>query len=336
MTNVYAIWKGLACTLAIGAYAGLVQAQGTSVQITASKDNTLYESTSGATSNGAGIHFFVGKTNGGSIRRGLVAFDLSEIPQGATISSVTLTLNMSKTNIAAPTTSISLHRVLADWGEATSDATGQEGRGAAATPDDATWIHRFFNTDTWNTAGGDFQSTTSGIAAVSGVASYTWGSTNEMVADVQSWVDNPEGNFGWLLKGNESSNTTAKRFDTRENASAANRPILNINFIDPTNVEDRSGQTPTGFAMAQNYPNPFNPTTQINYAIARSGRTQIEIFNILGSKVRTLVNAVQPAGTYRVRWDGKNDGGAVVANGVYVYRLRAGSFVDMKKMLFVK
>ena len=97
MTNGYAIWKGLACTLAIWVYAGLVQAQETSVQITASKDNTLYESPSG-NSNGSGTHFFVGKTNGGSIRRGLVAFDLSEIAQGATISSVTLTLNMSKTN----------------------------------------------------------------------------------------------------------------------------------------------------------------------------------------------------------------------------------------------
>ncbi len=103
-----------------------------------------------------------------------------------------------------------------------------------------------------------------------------------------------------------------------------------------TNVVSDLADVPDGFTLAQNYPNPFNPSTQINYAIARSGRTQVEIFNILGTKVRTLVNEMQPAGTYRVRWDGKNDGGAVVANGVYVYRLRAGSFVDMKKMLFVK
>ena len=103
-----------------------------------------------------------------------------------------------------------------------------------------------------------------------------------------------------------------------------------------TSVESDLAGVPDGFNLAQNHPNPFNPSTQINYAIARSGRTQVEIFNILGSKVRTLVNAVQPAGTYSVRWDGKNDAGAVVANGVYVYRLRAGSFVDMKKMLFVK
>ncbi|MCZ6821001.1 MAG: T9SS type A sorting domain-containing protein [Calditrichaeota bacterium] len=103
-----------------------------------------------------------------------------------------------------------------------------------------------------------------------------------------------------------------------------------------TSVESDLADVPDGFTLAQNYPNPFNPSTQIHYTIARSGRTQIEIFNILGTKVRTLVNAVQPAGTHRVRWDGKNDGGAVVANGVYVYRLRAGSFVDMKKMLFVK
>ncbi len=103
-----------------------------------------------------------------------------------------------------------------------------------------------------------------------------------------------------------------------------------------TSVKENVTGVPTGFNLAQNYPNPFNPTTQIKYTTAQTGRTKIEIFNILGSKVRTLVNEVQPAGTYSVRWNGKNDGNTLVASGVYIYRLRAGGFVDMKKMLFLK
>ena len=123
-----------------------------------------------------------------------------------------------------------LHKLLADWGEGTSIAPGEEGDGAPATPNDATWRHRFFDTIFWSTQGGDFSATVSASQSVGAIGQYTWSSA-QMVADVQGWLDNPASNFGWLMLGDESVFLTAKRFDTRESASP---PVLAITYIGGT------------------------------------------------------------------------------------------------------
>ena len=133
------------------------------------------------------------------------------------------------TTAEAGSQSITLHRVLADWGEGGSNAPGEEGGGATARANDATWRHRFFPDSRWTALGGDFSDTVSDRTTVGGIGVYTWGSTPEMVADVQGWLDQPESNFGWMLRGNEENDKTAKRFDTRE-AAAANRPVLLVEF----------------------------------------------------------------------------------------------------------
>ena len=122
---------------------------------------------------------------------------------------------------------IELHKLLADWGEGTSQATGEEGQGAPATPNDATWRHRFFDTIFWTNDDGDFSATVSASQSVGPVGQYTWSSA-QMIADVQSWPDNPASNFGWLVLGDESTILTSKRFDTRE---TANPPVLAIQYI---------------------------------------------------------------------------------------------------------
>lgn len=197
-------------------------------QVGAWQDNTLYEDATGSFSNGAGDHFFAGQIAAGLNRRGLIAFDIaSSVPAGATITGVTLTLHMSRT--IAGDTDITLHRMLADWGEGASDAPGEEGGGAPAAPGDATWIHAFFDTTPWIAAGGDFDLTPSATQVVGGEGFYEW--TNpQMIGDVQGWLDDPGGNFGWLVLGDESTPVTAKRFDTRENPDAAVRPVLTIEF----------------------------------------------------------------------------------------------------------
>ena len=203
------------------------------VTLNPSKDNTLYQDADGALSNGAGQHFFVGNTNNGSIRRGIIAFDIAgTIPAGATINSVTLTLYLSRTLSDSPQP-VALHKLLADWGEGASDASDNEGSGIAATPGDATWIHRFFEAETWVKPGGDFAVSASASTPVAGVASYTWGSTPEMLTDVQGWLDDPASNFGWLLVGNEGESGTAKRFDSKENPVAERSPVLTIEFTLP-------------------------------------------------------------------------------------------------------
>ncbi|MCH8275022.1 MAG: DNRLRE domain-containing protein [Armatimonadetes bacterium] len=217
-------------------FAGTV-VQADTVVLGAAKDNTLYEHPMGLLSNGAGQHFFGGKTAVGAIRRGLVAFDVAaSIPAGSTIQSVMLTLNMSRTSPFGGPASVDLHRVLEDWGEGTSDAPFQEGGGAPSTPGDATWIHTFFPDTFWGTVGGKFDLAASASITVNAIGFYTWGSTTEMVADVQQWLDDPSTDFGWILVGDESRLTTAKRFDTHENPTPAVRPVLRIDFTPPMDI----------------------------------------------------------------------------------------------------
>ena len=202
----------------------------TTVNLVSTADNTLYESQTGSLSNGAGQHMFAGKTdqNQNALRRAILRFDIADtIPAGATISSVTLTLNMSRSISGAE--NVALHRLNADWGEGTSVASGQEGAGASSTTNDATWIHTFWNTQQWDTAGGDYNSTATATTSVGGNGFYTW-TGSQLVADVQDMLDNPGSDFGWILIGNESTNTTAKRFDTKENTTPGNRPQLEITY----------------------------------------------------------------------------------------------------------
>lgn len=224
----------LACIAANSANAAIIN-------IMPSKDNTLYEydPDEGDFSNGAGFHFFAGKTVMSELRRGVLAFDIAgSVPPGSIITSVSLTMNMSKT-LGDTARIVELHRLLADWGEGTSHAPGEEGDGAPATPNDATWRHGFFDTIFWATQGGDFSATVSASQAVGPLGYYTWNSP-QMVADVQSWVSNPASNFGWLVLGEESTLGSAKRFDTRESASP---PVLTIEYRS-TQPSPRSRPTP--------------------------------------------------------------------------------------------
>ena len=206
-----------------------------SVNISPVKDNTLFESPAGSFSNGAGEHIFAGKTALGVIRRALIAFDIGgNIPSGAAIDSVKLTLYFSRT--VAGSQAVNLHRVLADWGEGASDAALQEGMGAPSESTDATWIHTFYDTGFWSTTGGDFSPTVSASSTIGSFTQYgfyTWGTTPEMVADVQEWLDNPSSNFGWILIGNEATDPpTAKRFSSKENPTTANRPLLTVYYTE--------------------------------------------------------------------------------------------------------
>jgi hypothetical protein len=210
----------------LGGVPGLASAQ--LANIIPVKDNTLYEfvPADGDLSNALGNHFFAGETGMGELRRGVLAFDIAgNIPAGSTILGVTLSLNMSRTGLD-DAQNVELHKMLADWGEGTSVAPGEEGTGAPATTNDATWRHRFFDTIFWATEGGNFSATVSATQSVGAVGVYTW-SSPPMVGDVQSWLNNPATNFGWLVLGDESEILTAKRFDTRESASP---PVLTIQY----------------------------------------------------------------------------------------------------------
>ncbi len=93
---------------------------------------------------------------------------------------------------------------------------------------------------------------------------------------------------------------------------------------------------PEEFDLRQNYPNPFNPITVIQYALPKAFEVKIEIYNILGQKVRHLLDELQEPGYKTVQWDGKDDSGVEVSSGVYFYKIEAGDFVECKKMTLLK
>jgi len=86
----------------------------------------------------------------------------------------------------------------------------------------------------------------------------------------------------------------------------------------------------------QNYPNPFNPETIIRYQLPKSSHVNLEVFNILGERIRTLVDTEQNAGFYHITWDGKNDAGMIAPSGIYFYALRYNNIVNYKKAIFLK
>jgi len=221
---------GLGCVM-LGSLMGCPNPKGTmtSVTLTSIKDTTLYKDATGALSNGAGQHMFAGTKGAGHSVRGLVTFDVAgKVPAGLTPTAVKLRLNLSAASLNSAQT-IGLHRLHADWGEGSTVASGGGGGGGPATKDGATWLHTFFPDKFWSRPGGDFEAISSASTEVQGLRAYEWGSTDQMVADVRMWLDNPSSNQGWLLMCNDNA-TSVKRFDTRENSSEANRPKLTLTF----------------------------------------------------------------------------------------------------------
>ena len=101
-------------------------------------------------------------------------------------------------------------------------------------------------------------------------------------------------------------------------------------------VENREVPLPETFALYQNYPNPFNPETQIRFDLAHQVRVKLEIFNLLGQRIKTLADADMAPGQHRVRWNGRNAAGLRVSSGVYFYRLKAGDYVKSRKMILIR
>jgi hypothetical protein len=101
-------------------------------------------------------------------------------------------------------------------------------------------------------------------------------------------------------------------------------------------VDDEVSDVPDAFETSQNYPNPFNPATTIEYSVAVRSHVSIEVFNVLGQKIRVLVDETKPVGDYRVTWDGDDSDGRPVATGLYFYRFKAGDHIETRKMILLK
>jgi hypothetical protein len=101
-------------------------------------------------------------------------------------------------------------------------------------------------------------------------------------------------------------------------------------------VEDDSPKNPASFALYQNYPNPFNSSTVINYELQVPSVVSLKVYDVLGREVAILVDKVKEAGTHSVTFDTRNTTLATLKSGVYFYQLKAGSYVETKKMIYLK
>jgi len=108
------------------------------------------------------------------------------------------------------------------------------------------------------------------------------------------------------------------------------RRVFNSNYSPATGINDNS-ISKIDFNLSQNFPNPFNPSTTINYSMPKSGNVRLIVYNVLGSKIATIVNEYKPAGNYSVQFNGSN-----LASGIYMYRLESGNFSATKKFILMK
>jgi hypothetical protein len=184
---------------------------------------------------GAHIDVAAGTVSNGTRTRALLRFDAAaHIPAGAVITSASLRLEVTRTiGGGGVNSNFQLRRVLVPWTEG-----GQTGNlGARAAPGETTWAWRMAPDVPWNAPGGvigsDYADAVSSATPVQGPGSYEFASTPEMVQDVQSWIDDPALNFGWLLMSDlEEVSETSRRFAAREDPNER-APVLTVEYIPP-------------------------------------------------------------------------------------------------------
>lgn len=209
------------------------------LQVHPDRDATLFEDPTGRFANGAGQWLFVGRTwdqNGieALLRRALIRFDLAAVPPGSQVLSAELHLLVDRVPPGAAGALLSVHRVTRDWGEGASNAPGPEGQGTLAQPGDATWLSAFHDSVAWTNPGGDFAANPVASAPLaSSDGPVLVPSSPGLVALVQDWVDDPGGNHGVALLGDEQLARTARRLLSRENRNPG-APALVLEFVPPT------------------------------------------------------------------------------------------------------
>jgi len=202
----------------------------TTVVVPADRDNTLYQHPFGSFSNGSGDSVFCGLTAQGVVRRAVVRFPVaSALPADAVVVAATLTGEVVFST-APGTGAVGVHRLLRDWGEGSSLATGGGGgQGAPSAANDATWIHAQYPNTPWTAPGGDFAPVPSAVVAMPAQGLFA---LPVAAADVQDWLAQPASNFGWLLKTDETTlSGRARRIHSRE--APAGGPALHVAYLRP-------------------------------------------------------------------------------------------------------
>ncbi|MEN9653677.1 MAG: hypothetical protein RL303_1397 [Verrucomicrobiota bacterium] len=212
--------------------------------------------------------------------RALIRFDVAAaLPPGAVVTNVTLTVRMTKEAISGPADTVALHRLLVDWGEG---AKSSGNHGSAATAGEANWTARKLGAADWAAPGAqsgtDFAAAASGSLVWNAPGSYTFASAAGLIADVQSWLDTPAQNQGWLLKSDQESTVgAAKRMVTRE-GSAAQRPQLVIGY-----------SVPVPFKPTLPAPRLIGGDIELSYPLAPGNTYELRALNEPGAPTFTVL-----------------------------------------------
>ncbi len=137
-------------------------------------------------------------------------------------------------------------------------------------------------------------------------------------------------NFNNAVYDSAAAQITSWRYNRRLNNNAY------FNGDIATDIEDDEDILPENFALMQNFPNPFNPSTNIVFSLPSRSEVKLEIFNILGRKIKTVVNEDLSAGRHQIKWDGKDEKGNDVSSGIYFYRLKTDEYTETRKMTLIK
>jgi PKD repeat protein len=260
----------------------------------------------------------------------LVFWDATSIPVGSTVQSVDITVNV--TNRSGQ--DYEFYELQRAWIES-----------------EATWSE-YASGQSWQAPGAD-GAADRGSAVLGSITAPTTGtktiSLNAAgVAVVQSWVDNPSSNLGFILLDYINA-SNGLDFSSRETATVANRPKLTVTYSNSGQAgsslvslsklggaEISTQLPPQTIALKTNYPNPFNIGTRIEYALPEEAKVRLTIYNIIGQEVRRLVDEIQAAGFKSEPWDGSDNSGREVSSGVYIIQLIVKQEQLTRKMLLQK
>jgi hypothetical protein len=287
-----------------------------SLKVTPTKDNSIF-SEGNNLSDGAGLFFYVGRTNNSAavqVRRALIRFDVSSVPANAQIQSVKLTLTTLKAagNNTTPH-NFTLHKLLNNWGEGTSSGLGN---GSPATTKDATWQNTFYPSSNWIINGGDFVNTAS--AATVGILNELteWSSIQagniQMLNDVNAWVADVNTNFGWLIKGEESVRGSAKAFASREGLSVYPR-TLTIYYSLPAVEKAYINEVNPRKQWVEIF-NPNQPSINLSNYYLANGTSTVQLNNSLILNGNMILDSSKFT---VIKWTGisQNDGEVALYNG---------------------
>jgi hypothetical protein len=148
---------------------------------------------------------------------------------------------------------------------------------------------------------------------------------------MQKWCGDGTTNHGIYGHCAATTGQCCAQFSSSDVSTAANRPKLTITYTTAAQVENLNGPQPVDFTLSQNYPNPFNPGTTIRYSLPHEEFVTLKIYDIVGNEVTALVNQRQDAGIYQVIFNGSR-----LASGLYLYKIEAGDYSDIKKFILFK